>query len=109
MDTGATLSLPGFEATASVVDISLKGALVRLAPHHPAVPEGPGRLCIELAPGAEIVMECEIAHREGRQLGLHCLHIDIDSVSHLRRLLELNLGDPELLNRELAEFASPGS
>jgi len=29
-------------------------------------------------------------------------HIDLDSISHLRRLVELNLGDEALLERELA-------
>jgi hypothetical protein len=27
--------------------------------------------------------------------------IDVDSATHLRRLLELNLGDPSLVEREL--------
>jgi hypothetical protein len=35
-------------------------------------------------------------------VGLHCRHIDIESLAHLRRLIELNLGDPALLERELA-------
>jgi hypothetical protein len=30
-----------------------------------------------------------------------CKEIDLDSISHLRRLIELNLGDQEELEREL--------
>ena len=41
-------------------------------------------------------------------LGLFCHHIDIDSITHLRRLIELNLGDETLLQRELAELLPPG-
>jgi hypothetical protein len=33
---------------------------------------------------------------------LHCDNIDVDSVTHLRRLVALNSGDPKLLDRELA-------
>jgi hypothetical protein len=35
-------------------------------------------------------------------LGFVCRHIDLESISHLRRLVELNLGDESLLERELA-------
>jgi hypothetical protein len=46
-------------------------------------------------------MTGEIAHREGRQVGVRCLEIDLDSISHLRRLVELNVGDEAILHREL--------
>ena len=41
--------------------------------------------------------------REG-YWGLQWVQIDVDSLMHLRRLLELNLNDPGLLTRELAEL-----
>ena len=47
-------------------------------------------------------MEARVVHVEGRYAGLRCLAIDLDSVTHLRRLVELNLGDPALLERELS-------
>jgi len=31
-------------------------------------------------------------------------NIDLDGLTHLRRLLELNMGDPEEMHRELAEL-----
>jgi len=34
------------------------------------------------------------------------LTIDVDSMTHLRRLIELNLGDPTLLERELKALVS---
>jgi hypothetical protein len=36
--------------------------------------------------------------------GLQWRNIDVDSLTHLRRLLELNLNDPSLLDRELADL-----
>ena len=48
-----------------------------------------------------------VAHREGRRAGLACQSIDVDSVTHLRRLVELNAGDPDLLQRELSALLCP--
>jgi len=31
--------------------------------------------------------------------------VDIDSITHLRRLIELQLGDPALLDRDLAQLS----
>jgi hypothetical protein len=36
---------------------------------------------------------------------LQCNAIDIDSVTHLRRLVELNLGNSEQLNKELSQLS----
>jgi len=49
-------------------------------------------------------MSTEVAHAEGHHTGLRCRAIDLDSVTHLRRLIELQLGDPALLERDLAEL-----
>jgi len=38
-------------------------------------------------------------------LGLSCREIDLDSITHLRRLVALNLGDEALLDRELGLLA----
>jgi hypothetical protein len=40
------------------------------------------------------------------QLSLSCTEIDLDSITHLRRLLELNLGDPDLIERELSDLSA---
>jgi hypothetical protein len=87
---------------AELCDISLKGALIE-------VPEGwPGRtgdrcrLKLELSGQAAIGMEATLTHLDGRRVGLRCDSIDLDSVTHLRRLVELNAGDPGLLDRELS-------
>jgi len=52
-------------------------------------------------------MEGHLAHvGDNNTVGIRCESIDLDSISHLRRLVELNLGDPELLNRELSALVS---
>ena len=47
-------------------------------------------------------MDARVAHVGCGLLGVVCQLIDIDSATHLRRLVELNLGDPALLERELS-------
>jgi hypothetical protein len=47
-------------------------------------------------------MECRVAHIEPTYVGFHCLRIDLDSISFLRRMVELNTGEPAVLERELS-------
>lgn len=90
-----------------VLDLSLKGALLRL-PADAELPLGvAAALCVPLDEIAnEIRMQATVAHVEGARAGLLCHSIDIDSVTHLRRLVELNLGNADLLQRELSALLS---
>jgi hypothetical protein len=53
-----------------------------------------------------IAMHTQLIQQTLEQMRLACSNIDIDSVSHLRRLIELNLGDAQAAERELAELMS---
>lgn len=88
--------------SAELLDISLKGALVSVPPQWPGRLGDAYRLDLRLADDAEIAMSTVVAHVEGGNVGLRCENIDLDSVTHLRRLVELNAGDAALLERELA-------
>ena len=84
-----------------VLDLSFRGALLTLATP-PALGES-GTVEVSLGPHGPVVrLEGHVAHVEAGQLGLFCERIDLDSACHLRRLVELNLGDAALLERELA-------
>lgn len=48
-----------------------------------------------------IAMAGELAHVEGDHAGVLCRSIDIESITHLRRLIEVNLADPAASEREL--------
>ena len=86
-----------------LIDISLKGALIKIPENWRVAADEPISLNIQLDHAdAVICMQCHIAHREVDAIGFHCRTIDMDSITHLRRLVELNLGDPDLLERELA-------
>ena len=95
-----------------LVDIALKGALVQTtAAHaHALVPQESCRLVLPLTDGGDsIVMTGKIAHLEGAFVGIECLNIDLSSLTQLRRLIELNTGDAELADRELAHLFTPRS
>jgi hypothetical protein len=104
----ASLVAAGARAACELLDVSLKGALVEAPPGFRAGIGEPCSLAIRLdaGDGAVIRMEGDVAHREGAQLGVRCREIDLDSIAHLRRLVELNIGDEELLHRELAALVA---
>lgn len=99
----ARLSVDDQELDCEVVDLSLHGALVAVAAQAALQPGQRCLLEIKLDDGATVVrMEGDIVHREHGRIGLVCREIDLDSMTHLRRLLALNLGDAELLHREFS-------
>lgn len=87
-----------------ILDLCLNGALVETPTgFHPD--QGPLSLVFCLPDSdIEITMEVGIILKGTVKLRFECLHIDLDSISHLKRMVELNLGDTELLHRELALF-----
>ena len=97
--------LPHAIYKASLHDISLKGALIEFSQPVEQFDRKACRLFLELSEGGErIVMEGLVVHHEGRNVGIRCQYIDMDSMINLRRLVELNLGDEALLGREMAEM-----
>ncbi len=101
---GTTIELVvGDEAYPStLIDISIKGALVDKPKEWPGQPGLRCDLRITLENSeVRLTMAMEVAHTKRWQLGLRCVSIDVDSMTHLRKLLELNLGDPTLVEREL--------
>ena len=93
----------GGAAHAKLVDLSLKGALTERSPDWTPRLDDRCTLQVQLENAdAPVRMECRVAHIEPTRIGFHCLSIDIDSISFLKRLLELNLADPGLLERELS-------
>ena len=86
-----------------LLDISLKGILITRPEPFDNLSSKPFEATIHLPDSTEtITMSLQFSHDNGTQLGFECDHIDLDSITHLKRLVELNLGDAELLNRELA-------
>ncbi|ARB29042.1 PilZ domain-containing protein [Pseudomonas tolaasii] len=100
-DAKTTIAQDNWNWPVRLVDVSLRGLLVE----RPEDWRGNGKrlfnVDIRLDPQAHIKMQVKLAHDDHGQLGFVCEHIDLDSISHLRRLIELNLGDEDELHREL--------
>ena len=106
-NTPARLQVAGGEPLVEVIDISLKGALVRPVGDLVLAIGSPAVLNVRLDDGETLIrMVATVVHHEAGRYGLVCTEIDLDSVTHLRRLVELNLGDETLLERELAILSS---
>jgi len=100
-DNPAELRHAGGESRCELMDLCLGGALLASCGDGP----GPGtevELLIRLDQDqvCDIRMSGLVVHREDGHLGIRCTALDLDSVAQLRRLVELNLGDAELLERD---------
>lgn len=85
-----------------LIDISLHGCLLRFDKDWVQNNlETLYTLTLELSEATMITMSVSVSHVIGNEVGFKCEHIDLDSISALRRLVELNLGDSHLLERDL--------
>ncbi|EHQ52017.1 MULTISPECIES: PilZ domain-containing protein [Ectothiorhodospira] len=97
-----TLESPD-ETPVELVDLSLQGVLVRTARPMPQRRLGEyAYLRVPLAEELDILLMVQLQRIEGRDLGLRITQMELESAQHLKRLVELNLGDQSLLERDLA-------
>lgn len=99
-DAPVVIETAGTAWQSTLVDISLKGLLAE----RPALwqaQEGPCHVTVHL-PGQDISMDTELVHEEDDAIGFKYIAIDLDSIATLRRMVELNLGDEKLLQREIS-------
>ena len=101
-DASARLIRGDSDWSTQLLDISLKGALVKLPNDSNLQSNDPVTLYLLLSDEeTEIRMEGHVAHVEQEHVGMVCDHLDVDSASHLRRIVELNTGNEALLEREI--------
>jgi len=101
-DAKTIISNADQEWETNLIDISLKGALLDKPETWNASKGDEFKLVIMLSEDTCIFMEASVAHEENDHIGFACHHIDLESITHLRRIVELNTGNDELLNRELS-------
>ncbi|MCF6150594.1 MAG: PilZ domain-containing protein [Candidatus Kuenenia sp.] len=86
-----------------LLDISLKGALLEI---REAIPVNMGESCeitIHLpSSNINLVFEAKLVHIHQNYFGFKFVSEDIDTITHLRRLIELNIGSHEQVTGELA-------
>ena len=88
-----------------LLDLSLHGCLVNFDGPWTQSSNDLYTLKLQLSDESDISMKLSVAHVVANSVGFKCEHIDIDSISHLRRLVELNLGDSKMLERDLLALA----
>jgi len=104
-DKPVSLCLDGQMFTGKVLDASLHGLLFDSAESIQAKVGDTLAASVTLDDGTCCIdMRGEVAHVSGRRIGLRCVSMDIDSAVKLRRMVELNLDDNALLERDLAEL-----
>ncbi|MCW8996861.1 MAG: PilZ domain-containing protein [Psychromonas sp.] len=88
-----------------LLDISLKGALIKRPDFLSYKENDPIQLQLSLE-GSDITLEFSgvICHQEKDRLGIKFLTLSLESISHLKRLIQLNLGDENLLHREMSQL-----
>lgn len=97
----AVLQQNGDELACKILDLSLQGCLLQFEQAWNESQESIHTLLIKLSDSVTIRMELAVSHVIGDRVGFKCEHIDIESISQLRRLVELNLGDSAILERDL--------
>lgn len=88
-------------------DVALKGAMVGTDAPLPFKPGDHCSLCIVL-PGTPISLnfQADLVHQEGQCYGFKFISEDLETLTHLRKLIELNTGDAEATRSELNTWLS---
>lgn len=101
--TEAQVIIAGQAYACTLMDISLRGALC----HSPlkSLPLSLGAACEVrvILPSSEISLDfgAELVHCEHSEYGFRFTTQDTTTMTHLRRLLELNIGDSDQVEEEL--------
>jgi hypothetical protein len=85
-------------------DISVNGVLVTTPTDYHIRTDIPCTVQVKLSENAIITMLGVLVHSSSKVLGFRCDNIDMESIVHLRRLVEINLDDPNASERVLAEL-----
>ncbi len=100
----ATLETSSKTWDCEIIDLCLNGCLLRFPTALQQNQDDVYTLKLNLSEDTEITMDLKQAHAEGNNVGFKCEQIDIDSISQLRRMVELNLGNSEILERDLSSL-----
>ena len=90
-----------------LLDVAMKGAMVGTEKPLPLALGAKCNLCITL-PGTPIslVFQSELVHSEETHYGFKFISENLETLTHLRKLIELNTGDAEATRSELSAWLS---
>tara|TARA_R110002167_G_scaffold2226_6_gene11402 strand:+ start:5335 stop:5706 length:372 start_codon:yes stop_codon:yes gene_type:complete len=86
------------------LDLSLRGVLLARPMESNWALEQHIQFVLTLGDQNQIVMDCSVAHIDDDVVGCACDSLGLESLTLLRRVLELNLPEPSHVQRELAEL-----
>jgi hypothetical protein len=101
--TEAKITVANKQWQTDIIDLSLKGALLQI-PNGAVVKTGDNIDLSFTLNGLDIpiAMQGQVRYSDDEKIGFQCTSLDIDSATELRRLIELNLSDEKLLQRDLS-------
>ncbi|MBD3671520.1 MAG: PilZ domain-containing protein [Gammaproteobacteria bacterium] len=103
-DAQVTISQDDKSWQTQLLDISLHGVLLECPDQCSGQTGDSFSIELPLAEESSIKINGSVAHMEGNQIGLSFDNMGLESASHLKRLLLLNLGDQDLIDREIHEL-----
>jgi hypothetical protein len=86
---------------AHCIDISMRGMLLEVPKEFTCSIGTPYEVQLMLSEDVIIEMPCTLVHSEGQRAGFRAETMSLDSMTNLRRLLELNLANNDEVEREL--------
>jgi hypothetical protein len=89
---------------AKCLDVSMRGMLLEVPEQFSCGVGAPYELHLMLSEDVIIEMPCTLVHIEGQKAGFRAETMSLDSMTNLRRLLELNFSDNDEVERELTEL-----
>ncbi len=103
----AMLQQGDIQLTTCIHDLSLRGLLLWAVDE----PNLDSDQLVDVAftlPESEITIRLsgQLVRQNERILHIKIVHIDLESIAHLKRLVELNIGDDELLHRDLEHLVT---
>lgn len=106
-DANTVIRLNDTAYKVQLADISFKGLLLTSEDTLPLSTND--NILVEVHLGdLTLEMPAFLTHHENGHYGFRMEHLDIDTMTHLRRLVELNLGDETLFERELEQLLPMG-
>ncbi len=105
----AVLTQESVEVIALVSDLSLHGLL--LTSEQSDLLDAGKQVDVEFSlPGSDVTIQLvgNIVGLNNNVIRISIDHIDIESIGHLKRLVELNVGDDDLLHRDIEHLSDLG-
>ena len=95
-DGSATLKAGEQSLNVVLADLSLRGALLELPPDAHLEEGVAAQLTLQLEDtDIAIALQCKVSHSRAGRAGVEFMLVDVEAMQHLRRLVELNLGNSE--------------